>query len=98
MGLLDFLKPKRSQGGCGGGEGQSIETAVVINATSPLIGVAAEYEYVTSRHGQQNAGWSLESQALIQQNGRLYDVLNIKLSSGESRSYYFDITKFYGRF
>jgi hypothetical protein len=97
MGLRKIKKQKRGQDVCSG-DGQSIKTAVVINARSALVGVPAEYEYVTGRHGQQDDGWRLESQMMTEQNGRHYDVLNIKLSSGESMSYYFDATKFFGRF
>jgi hypothetical protein len=96
MGLHKLQKQNRIPD-VGGGDGQSIKTAVVINAKSTLEGVPAEYDYLTSIHGKQDGGWRLESQKTIEQNGRHYDVLNIKLRNGELISYYFDITKFYGR-
>lgn len=96
MGLRNKKTLKRGRDSRGG-DGQSIKTAVVINAKSTLVGVPAEYEHVTNRHGQQDDGWRLESQMMMEQNGRCYDVLNINLSSGESISYYFDVTKFFGR-
>jgi hypothetical protein len=34
----------------------------------------------------------------VEKDGRHYDVLTVELKSGEVRSYYFDITKFYGKF
>ena len=81
-----------------GGDGGSVETAVVVGATDTLTGVKAEYEYVIGRHGRKDADWSVESQAVLEQGGRHYDVLNIKLKTGESTSYYFDITQFFGKF
>jgi hypothetical protein len=98
MGLFDFLKRKPKQPLYSGGDGKSIETAVVIGARSSMVGVSAEYEYVGARHGKRNVDWKLESQALINQDGKSYDVLKINLNDGESKTYYFDITQFYGKF
>src|SRR5262249_52800045 len=111
MGLFDFLRPKRAQpsntdgGGLsgaqpsyGGGDGLSVETAIVVNATSSGPGVRAEYEYVTKKHGQKGEGWKLASQDLIAKDGRHFDVLKITLKGGQSVEYYFDISQFYGIF
>jgi hypothetical protein len=98
MGLFHFFSRKRGQGMYSGGDGGSIETAVVINTASSLVGVPAEYQYVSDRHGQEDIEWSLESQTVMEQNGKYYDVLKISLRSGESKSYYFDITQFFGKF
>jgi hypothetical protein len=98
MGLFDFFRSKPRNVGYSGGDGLSVETAVVIEATSSFVGVPAEYEYVTKIHGPKGAGWKLESQALVSRDGKHYDVLKITLSTGESKSYYFDITRFFGTF
>lgn len=79
----------------GGGTGETIEKAIVINTISPLIGVAAEYEYVSKVCGEININWSLKTQSIIEEKNRYYDVLQVELNSGESRSFYFDITQFY---
>lgn len=79
----------------GGGTGETIEKAIVINTISPLIGVAAEYEYVSKVCGEINVNWSLKTQSIIEEKNRYYDVLQVELNSGESRSFYFDITQFY---
>lgn len=79
----------------GGGTGETIEKAIVINTISPLIGVAADYEYVSKVCGEINVNWSLKTQSIIEEKNRYYDVLQVELNSGESRSFYFDITQFY---
>jgi hypothetical protein len=98
MGLFDFFKPKPAPAGYSGGDGLSVETAVVIEATSSFVGVAAEYEYITKQHGPKGTAWKLESQALVSEGGKPYDMIKIKLSNGESKSYYFDISRFFGKF
>ena len=80
-----------------GGDGSTIEKAVVINATSTSIGVLAEYEYVSSIYGQQNADWTMVRQSLTVHVGNNYDVLLIKLNRGEDKSVCFDITHFFGK-
>ena len=80
-----------------GGDGSSFETAVVVEADDTLAGVQAEYAYVAARHGRREVDWRVTSQALIGQKDRHYDVLDVELKSGESKSYYFDITQFFGK-
>lgn len=81
-----------------GGSGEAIEDAVVINTTNSMVGVAAEYVYVSSKCGRRNVDWTLKSQACIEHDGKHYDLLTVQLRSGEVRKYYFDITQFYGKF
>lgn len=81
-----------------GGSGETIEDAVIINAASSLVGIPAEYHYISSECGRRKVDWTLKLQAHIEKNGRHYDVLTVELESGEVRKYYFDITKFYGNF
>jgi hypothetical protein len=78
----------------GGGSGDSFETAVVVDAKNPLVGVEAEYAYIANQCGEPHKDWKLESQGLREHGGKPYDVLTIALSSGGTRTFYFDITKF----
>jgi hypothetical protein len=80
------------------GDGTSLDTAITINASSSIEGIRAEYNYIIEKHGQVNIYWKLELQGSLFQDGRNYDRLNIKLKNGESKSYYFDITQFFGKF
>lgn len=79
-----------------GGNGDSFESAIIINAANTKIGVAAEYAYVADQCGELHSDWSFISQSLQHQDGKHYDVLHISLLNGDTRKYHFDISKFYG--
>lgn len=98
MGLFDLFKTKKHRSIYGGGNGESFDTAVIIHTSDTMIGVPAEYQYIIAKHGQKDIGWTLESQGVMEKNGRNYDRIIIKLNNGESKSYYFDITQFFGKF
>jgi len=98
MGLFDFLKSKKKQNLYTGGNGESTENAVIINTTTSLQGIPAEYAFVASKCGKENVDWTFESQMALRSNGRNYDYLTVKLKNGDMKSFYFDITQFYGKF
>jgi len=98
MGLFNLFKTNNNGSLYRGGDGASIETAIVIDTTNSMIGVPAEYKYIIGKYGQKDVGWILESQAVMENNGRNYDRINIKLNNGELKKYYFDITLFYDKF
>jgi hypothetical protein len=81
-----------------GGDGSTIETAVVINATSTSQGIPAEYQYVSRMYGLQNEDWTMVQQNLVMLADKRYDLLHIRLSTGEEKTNCFDITRFYGRY
>lgn len=98
MGFFDFLKSKKKQNLYTGGNGESAENAVIINTTTSLRGIPAEYAFVASRCGKENVEWTLESQMVLRRNGKNYDYLTVKLENGDKKSFYFDISQFYGKF
>jgi hypothetical protein len=99
MGLFDLLKPKPKDSSLfSGGTGETAENAVVINATSSLQGIPAEYAYVEQHCGKEDEDWTLDAQMQTSQNGREYDVLTVTLKQGGTRTFWFDITSFYGKF
>lgn len=98
MGFLDFLKLRKKQDLYGGGSGESIETAVIINTSSSMIGIPAEYRFISRKYGQKDVDWTLETQMVMRSGNRQYDVVVIKLKDGQEKSFFFDITKFYGKF
>ncbi len=89
----------------GGGDGTSIEGAVIIeNAANHFEGVDAEYVWLETQFGPQGDKWDRAEQSLIEEDGRLYDVLKVDFydktggyKKGEVAYFYFDITEFYGR-
>jgi hypothetical protein len=72
--------------------GTSLETAVVIEAKNTIEGVRAEYAWIK----QHYPGWSSGSQHLLNDKGRVYDVIEISRGS-ERRSIYFDISNWFGK-
>jgi hypothetical protein len=42
--------------------------------------------------------WKLESQMVMADGGKQYDVLHVILKDGQKKAFYFDITQFYGKF
>ena len=78
-----------------GGDGSSIEKAIVIaGAHNESDGVASEYAWL-SRH---YAGYGMKKQALLQANGKSYDRLDFTTAHGEAKTVYFDISGFFGKF
>lgn len=68
-------------------DGSSFEKAIVVQS------VAAEYEYVR----MACSDCQLLGQSLAFDKKKPYDILRLKKSNGDDISYYFDISKFYGK-
>ena len=81
-----------------GGDGSSAEQAVVINATTTIVGVAEEYAYIERVCGKRDIDYTVSMQRQIDQNARHYDVISVALISGTKRDIWFDITAFFGKF
>lgn len=77
-----------------GGDGSSIEQAVVIQGVSgEMAGVGAEYAWLRMKF----PGYKPRLQTLLQRAGKIYDVLEIDLPDGKTATVYFDITAFFGK-
>src|SRR5262245_18271686 len=96
MSLFEFFKRKERPRLFGGGCGDSFETAVIINIEDSMAGVDAEYAFVAVHCGVTHKDWTMRSQSLQEHGGKPYDVLTITLSDGGTRTFYFDIAKFFG--
>ena len=78
-----------------GGDGSSIERAVVIKkAKNEMEGIAAEGKWIKKMH----RGWRKISQALLNKNGKQYDRIKYKTRDGKKVVIFFDITDFFGKF
>jgi len=76
------------------GKGLSPDDAIVLDGVSNEIdGVGAEHLYTD----QHEAGWTWQRQALVQNGGRVYDVIDLTGPGGETKSIYFDITDWFGK-
>jgi len=82
-----------------GGDGLTIEKAVIITAKSETTGVAAEYDFIASKYGVRNVAWQVLSQSVQNKKNKVYDVITIKLAKNDEKlDIYFDIANFYGKF
>lgn len=68
-------------------DGSSFEKAIIAK------NVSAEYEYVR----KVCSDCQLLGQYLVFEKKKPYDILKLKKPSGEEVSYYFDISKFFGK-
>ena len=69
-------------------DGSTFEKAIVVKS------IAEEYSWVRDHY----PGSKFESQALIFQHEKPYDVLTFNLADGNKQKIYFDISGFFGKF
>lgn len=82
----------------GGGDGSSVEQAVIIEAPDSFTGVDAEYQFLSEHLGRRDVDWTVVKQANLRVKDREYDRITVELKpSGKKVDYYFDITSFYGK-
>jgi len=76
-----------------GGDGSSFENAIIISDCDNIEGVDQEYNEVQKRFGN----YKLIRQSLLNQEGRMFDKLELELEDGRIIEVYFDITDFFGK-
>lgn len=81
-----LLKSKAST--YAGGNGLTCETAIVIKTASHKKAVAHEYAYLKKVY----PGYTVNTQALLSDNGRKYDRIQFTTKKGERVTVFFDIT------
>lgn len=78
-----------------GGDGSSLEQAVIIkNAKNEEEGVDAEAKWIRKVH----PGWRKGDQALLSEKGKAYDRIEYTTPDGKTKTIFFDITEFFGKF
>jgi hypothetical protein len=76
-----------------GGDGSSIEKAVIIKAPDNVTGVRVEYAWIR----KNCPGWKLERQSEFKTGNKIYDKMEFRTPDGRQKTIYFDITDFYGK-
>lgn len=79
-----------------GGYGESTKDAVIILLDNNL-GILLEKDIIACMYYGGEYKFELIEQRLIKENGSTYDLIKIKLSNGEIREIYFDISAFFGK-
>ena len=86
---------EKAQAAFSGGDGSSIQQAVVITgATGEKTGIRAEYIWLHEHY----PGYRLRLQRLRNEEMKAYDEMRIITSDGKSRTIFFDITSFFGKY
>lgn len=79
--------------------GETLKQAIeIVNAIDTNEGVAAEHRYVRLVCESKGQAYTLLEQQLIHRGEKSYDNLKVQLDTGKERSFYFDISFFYGKF
>ena len=79
-----------------GGTGESFTEAVKIGGVrNQAEGIAAEYKFISDKHGPRGTGWFLVGQTVIREKNKIVDVIEIQLGdSPDRRIYYFEASEF----
>ncbi|MFX1488933.1 MAG: hypothetical protein ACFFBI_07290 [Promethearchaeota archaeon] len=77
-----------------GGDGSTIDDAIIISDCNNTEGVHQEYVEVRKRFGE----YRLIRQVLLEHGDKMYDKLELELKNGEKIELYFDITPFFGKY
>jgi len=77
-----------------GGDGSSMEKAIIIKAPNNAAGVHAESDWIRKNHPR----WRKIKQSLVGgDNRKMYDRIDYDTPQGETKTIYFDITDFFGK-
>jgi len=78
--------------------GTSTDDAIVMQAPNEAVGVGSEYVYLALSHCGGGGHWKPSNQSLVNLHKRAYDRLDVTCSVGSgARSFYFDITSYFGK-
>lgn len=78
-----------------GGDGVSTGPVIIEGTDEEFAGIAAEYQYIQSKHGRPRVDWKLVSQAFGCDAAMCFDTIEIELTqTGEHRHYTFDMSAF----
>ena len=84
--------------GAGGPQGRGPDDAIVIEARTSLDGIPLGNAAIVRLLATARQPWQKESQALVKQGDRQYDLITVRFADGASREVWFDITAFFGGF
>jgi len=76
-----------------GGDGSTIEEAVIIKAPSKYAGIRGELYWIKNNR----PGWHFERQSVLKGKGKVLDKMIFKTPQGELKTLYFDVTDFYSK-
>ena len=85
-----------SQAAAASSEGLSLQAPAVISATTPSIGVPAEYAWLKQRFGTMGQDWKVDLRSLSRDaQGRTIETFRLQLQGGAKIDVHFDISSFH---
>ena len=85
-----------AQPAAGSGDGATPLSAVVIGATTSMVGVPAEYAWLKKRFGVQEQDWTVDLRSLGRnERGRTIETFRLRLKGGAKVDVHFDISSFH---
>jgi len=75
-------------------DGSSLERAIVVPRDTEKEGIAWEYAWIRDHVGE----YRRKTQRLLMSGERRFDQITVTLADGTDRTFYFDITRYFGRF
>ncbi len=78
-----------------GGDGTSVDKAVIINTRDRMLGVRAEYKYIEHIATKKGLSYRTLLQSLLHSNSRVFDKIDIIWEGDQEESFFFDITEFF---
>src|SRR5215469_8370811 len=89
MSFFNLFKPKGRAPSFSGGNGDSFESAVIVDAANASARVQAEQDYIAGQCGRPQQDWKVMEKKLQEHNGKVYDVLVVGLANGQVRTFHF---------
>lgn len=74
------------------------DAIVITGAQTHYDTVAAEYEYLDRIFGKRDEDYRVLKQGLLKADQKHYDVVKIRLSNNDQKTFFFDITESYDKF
>jgi len=81
-----------------GGDGSSLENAVIITYKNQVIAVSKEYDYIRNICGERDKDYFFKKQTFQRVGDRYFDTIDIALKDKTKREFWFDITASYKNF
>ena len=73
------------------------EAVIILGAKDETEGVDAEYSWLEQNYGKAEVDWEMIDQELMDEGDRQFDLLKIKFKNSAFKTFWFDITDFYGK-
>jgi len=75
-----------------GGDGTSLENAIIMTSKSQGVAVRKEYEYIKQYYDNCHEGYTIDCQSFKRVGEKVYDIIEVTKGDNTMREFWFDIT------